>query len=405
MNHILSQPLSCATATEWIHLLLDHALAPEQNEKLNAHLQTCERCRTLQQELQQLEAAHVELAAQTLAPPENYFADLPERVLARIAAEEQPAPAVERIYARKPRAFNLWDFVWGRGRIAIAFAAMLALVFLVTQQLRENEAPQTLRREAVQSTSSEESATSSRVRAPSIAQSDRASDSVMAISPRSAQTGKAKSESAVSNLNKEEFAPAAQAESAAPTQNFPAVAADNLEPRALALPSDTLVSALLAVTQPQRAAEFEAKTQALTRQVEEARSFAEQPAVEHKRMARVSSSSDMAAAKPQSQSANFVDALAEATRTKNEAERLKIWQRYLRFDRNDSASYNSKVENIARLLAAQADSNAAPARLQEAIIFYETMQPVLVMRWGSEKFAREKTRMEGLLNWKTGTKR
>lgn len=402
-----SPPLSCTTAAEWIHLQLDHALAPEQNEKLNAHLLTCEPCRALQHELQQLETAHAELAAQTLAPPENYFGDLPERVLARIVAEEQPEPAVERVIARKPRTFNLWDFVWGRGRFALAFAAMLALVFVVTQQLRESEAPRTLRMQSVPPTPPEESELSSTPQEPSRAQTGRASNPATLPPPRLVQTDEAKSESAVSNLNKEERTPAAfpEAERAAQEQNISTIAADNFEPRALALPRDTLVSALQAAAPPQHASEFEAETQALMRQAEEPRSFQEQATDKRLSMRRVSSASDRSAAKPQSPNDGFAETLAEAARMENEAERLNIWQRYLGFDRNDSASYNPKVENVARLLAAQADSNTALTRLQQTVIFYQTMRPILVTRWGAENFAREKARVEGLLNWKRGTKR
>lgn len=404
MNNKNAQPLACATALEWIHLLLDDALAAEQKEKLAAHVQTCAHCRALQQELIRIEAAHAELDARTLAPPENYFADLPERVLARIAEEEQPAPIPARVFERKPQRFNLWNLIWGRGRYAIAFAAMLALVFIVTRQLREGEVPQTLRMKVAQPSEFETPS------APQTATVAPTKDSSARPLRRSLPSAEYKIARPSSSTDAEITQ---SAEMAAPEAKpaMPASRADYDEPRAPAvtIPRDTLLSSMQAAGQAFATREYEGKAQAvtrqaLTRQAEQPVSLHERAAAQQPRLLRSSSDVERAATKPQAGSNAFAEILQHTARLENEAERIKIWQRYLRFDQNDSSLYNAKVENIARLLTAEVDSSATAAKMREALIFYQTMKPVLVARWGAEKFELEKARWEGLLNWKTARK-
>ena len=402
MNNNKAQPLACETALEWIHLLLDDALAAEQKEKLAAHVQTCAHCRALQQELLRIEAAHAALDARTLAPPENYFADLPERVLARIAEEEQPAPIAARVFERKPERFNLWNLIWGRGRYAFAFVAMLALAFIVTRELRESEGPQTIRMKVAPPSESElQPALQISKAAPP---KDSSASSLRRALP-SAEYQTARS----SNItNEEEMVQSAEVTAPEAKSATPISRADYDELRALAvmIPRDTLLPSLQAAGQAFATTEYEGKAQALTRQAltrqaEPPVSLPERAAAPRSRMLRSSTDLESATTTPQAGSDAFGDILTHTARVANEAERIKIWQRYLRFDQNDSSLYNAKVENIAHLLAAEVDSSATAVKMREALIFYQTMKPVLVSRWGVEKFELEKARWEGLLNWKT----
>lgn len=400
MNNNKAQPLACETALEWIHLLLDDALAAEQKEKLAAHVQTCAHCRALQQELLRIEAAHAALDARTLAPPENYFADLPERVLARIAEEEQPAPIAARVFERKPERFNLWNLIWGRGRYAFAFVAMLALAFIVTRELRESEGPQTIRMKVAPPSESElQPALQISKAAPP---KDSSASSLRRALP-SAEYQIARS----SNItNEEEMVQSAEVTAPEAKSATPISRADYDELRALAvmIPRDTLLASTQAAGQAFATTEYEAKAQALTRQAEQPVSLQERAATQQPRLLRSYSDFERAATKPQTGSNEFAEILKHTARLENEAERINIWQRYLRFDQNDSSLYNTKVENIARLLTAEVDSSATAVKMREALVFYLTMKPVLVSRWGAEKFELEKARWEGLLNWKTARK-
>jgi hypothetical protein len=423
MNHKSSQPLSCNTAAAWIHLLLDHALAPEQQEKLAAHLQTCAHCRAAHEELKHIESAHAELADRTPAPAEDYFASLPARVMARIAAAgEPPATAPARAYSRKPLAFNLREFIFGRGRYALAFAAMVALVFIITRQLREQGAAESARQEAVQSVYQEEpkhSATpkeESRFSSPNKMREANAPVQPQALPSESRQAQAEPPATRVEGLpappepiaQPDESAIAAADESAADQMALAATTPSEETAR------DTFAAAAKRVEiglvhnpqpEPSAAARGAIPQEARGRPQQSSSAFstaAQSPARVYMKASKVSLSQE---AERLASETNLQQVLTLAARMHTEAERIKIWQSYLGETEIDSASYNLAVENVARRLAATIDTSAAIARVQEALIFYQTFTPVLVTRLGREGYEREKIRLEELLNRKKSLER
>ncbi len=426
MNTKNAQPLSCSTATAWIHLLLDRALAPEQHEKLVAHLQTCAPCRARHRELAMIEAAHAELEGRALAPPEDYFAALPRRVMARIAAAEQPAPVPAREFARQPRSFHVWEFIFGRGRYALAFAAMMALVFVITRQLREQGAPE---KEAVQSIYQDERRPSSTPPDMSkFSPQNKTREAAAPVQPQALPRGAAESPQAEAKAEQ----PAASVENMPATSESMAqlaesamTVADEIKPAPI-MPAEEVYRDTLAATS--KRTDIGALQFVLSPQTEPPAVKVESIPQEAHGRPQPSSSAFSSAAQSPSRSRmkapqvsrlapttmeleggadeiNFQQALARAARAQTEAERIKIWQKYLGYTKDDSASYNTALENVARRLTRAIDSSASVARVQEALIFYQTMAPVLVTRLGREGYEREKTRWEGLLNWKKSLER
>lgn len=411
-----AQPLSCRDARAGIQLLLDGELASEQHEQLVAHLHACAHCNAVHRELTMIEAAHAELDERTLAPPADYFESAPQRVLARLEKEEQPARA--KIFACEPRALKLWELLWGRGRYAMAFAAMLALVFLVTQQLREEGAPQKALRETAQPSTRSEgefvvlSEPASKTEMPS-----RGIDSPSLAAPRSfAQKLQPEAGHEPPAVKAQELS--SEAEQAVPAYFAEVENQPEPEKQAAKTFSDTLPAtsggagqaALRFAANPQ-AEPVEIKIESIPReglrQTEAAPSAAMPSQARARMQAREPAQPGFVTARaPERENRNdFLHALEAAARAKNEAERLKIWQSFLRYNEGDSASYNARVENVARALATRVDSSASVSSLQEALFFYHTMAPSLVARWGKEQYEREKSRWEGLLNWKKSAER
>ena len=142
MNKKNPNHIDCATALEWIHLSLDQELPALDQQKLFAHVQGCKNCSAAQRELRLIENAHAELDRPMDAVPAGYFEELPGRVMARIAkAEARSArvfslPKPQLPHWRAPRW--LQQILFGRGKYAVAFAALAFLALIINRQRRED---------------------------------------------------------------------------------------------------------------------------------------------------------------------------------------------------------------------------------------------------------------------------
>lgn len=109
----------CDEYLELISAAIDGALSPAEREKLDAHLADCPECRALYEELAAVHAALLDL------PPVEVPADLTERIMAAVAAE-QVLPFEKK---KAPIRWQKW----------LASAAVLAVVLAGTWSWRSWE--------------------------------------------------------------------------------------------------------------------------------------------------------------------------------------------------------------------------------------------------------------------------
>ncbi len=428
-NHI-----TCGAALEWIHLLLDEQLQPLEHQKLLAHLQSCANCSAAYRELSLIENAHTELDQPLAAIPGGYFEELPERVLARMAQAE----------ARSGRTFSLpkpqlpkvalpgWlqQFIFGRGKYALAFAAMAMLAFIVTRELRQDFSPEGI---GLQQTPAETP--------PALQEPAAFSSSPMAEQSQQAAAPQLKSNRELeTNLETEKLPPSsialapqnetflsdAQADGGAPGRQDLATEPEEEAQIAQSLESEVdnervelgdsvrigLYRSSLAQLQNVRV-EDSAKSVL-------SRSFAEDAAGENKpaSLSPPANAGEGTAAAAQSYSAEertsralravssapasaalFEQTGAQARQAPTEERRREIWQEFLK-NQPDSIHYRLAVAQIANSYAGEIDSASIQAQMEEAFQFYGAMESVLRLQWSGEAYARERARVEGLLRWK-----
>lgn len=407
---------------EWLHLLLDSELSSADHEKLLAHLQTCKRCSAAYRELSLLEAAHAELDARATEAPKDYFDALPQRVLARIEAAERPAMTQPRILTLRPRSFDLREFIFGRGKYALAFAAMLTLLFIVTRHLREQTTPERDAKENVPPAS------------PTISQTEIPTREAQPESQALATSGGAQSptaegkSTAPSNIAVEEvakniegvssvasepaFAKSEAARAAEPSADSEQVVLYSAAGLRQALDDTIATRQNLLAAQPQLVNNPPGEQPRMPTENREVSRFdaAHAPAA----LSTARQSQSLSAARVPSEEAarssraerivavdtRLAQALSASGQAQTQVERLKIWQDFFAHSKRDSASYSAAVEALARRLVAQSDSSSSVAQVQEALSFYQTMEAVLAARWGRATYDQERARLEGLLNWK-----
>lgn len=407
-----SNPLSCSRATEWLHLLMDTELSSADHERLLAHLQTCERCRAAQRELSMIEAAHPQLDTRLRAAPQDYFVSLPQQIMARIE-ETEAAHARPRSAKLPAHSFDVREFIFGRAKYALAFAAVLALAFILTRQLRGPEPSATATKEMMLrdapaiSRAEEESSLQSEALTTNEAYSSVADDSAtrfkLAATVDTNSSGAA-SEFAAVSLSEEETIGRADESSQTALQAAipPPVGASDTA----AKQSSLLAGAPLLVNNPQGGrAEVAVESRDVNRfdaaQEPLALSKAISPATTREmRATAVDAEQVTKAASSIANDIRLSQTLSAAVQATTQAERLKIWQAYFSDSLRDSASHTASVENLAQRLLAQSDSSASVTQMQETLSFYQTMETVLASRWGQVAYEREKARLEGLLNWK-----
>jgi len=409
--------LTCSRAKEQLHLLLDNELPAADHERLLGHLQTCEQCSAAYRELRAIEAAHAELDARATEVPETYFDSLPQKVLARIAQAEA-AQEKPRLLTWRPRSFNLREYIWGRGKYALAFAAMLTLIFLVTRDLREQKQPETVLREVMDADLPERvPPTEARAAREDLQTSEAAQSATGGEQPAPHENFTTKFDA--KDLRDEPPLAAAPPAEKSEIRQHPESRADSermllqaAAPRVEAM-ADTIAAAESSIAGAQqfvnnpptgRARLYpESKAEALYEEAETPQAFskARQPnAVSATRIPAAEGTRHSKAARITANDTRLAHALSASVQAQSQTERLKIWQDYFVSSQRDSATYHSAVENLARRLAAQSDSSSAVTQMQEALTFYQTMEAILAARWGRAAYEHERARLEGLLNWK-----
>jgi hypothetical protein len=112
-------------SSEELSAYLDQELSPDRQESIAAHLPDCPECRAVVEQFELL-AAMGPVVEESL-PGDAYWLDLPDRILARIAAE-QNAPVAAPAEPARP---SLWQRLWnpqGAMRWAMATAAAVVVV-------------------------------------------------------------------------------------------------------------------------------------------------------------------------------------------------------------------------------------------------------------------------------------
>jgi hypothetical protein len=113
---------ACEEYASWLDEYIDGTLEATARERLDAHLATCDACRVLVRDLQQIR--RVARSLESTAPPPRVWAAIAERIEPRA----QPTPMPRRI-RRSERMFSAWT-------IGLAVAAALALVVITASVVR-----------------------------------------------------------------------------------------------------------------------------------------------------------------------------------------------------------------------------------------------------------------------------
>ncbi len=417
MNRKNQNQIDCGTALEWIHLSLDQELPQLDHQKLQSHLQNCKDCSAAQRELSLLENAHAELDKPIAAVPASYFEALPERVLARIAKAE----------ARRGRAFSLpkpqlpkWRtpgwlhaLIFGRGKYALAFAAVALLAFIITSRLRQTPSSETVLLEpsaaappptVVEKPSVAAPPTGAQARrdfaeaektpAPSEAETQAAArqhlaklTTLQAADEARANMAGGENEAIVSEQERgEQKDNAAMTLAPTTTSELNRVAFEDSGSRT-AYSLDAVQRA--DVVSPQSAAGAGAA----------ARSAAEMYIPASNTPVKMNSKSVYSPAPASASAALFTRTAQQAASAPSEPQRRKIWQGFLSTN-PDSVHYYFAVTEIGRSFAAEIDSTTRRAGVEEALQFYSKMKAVLASQLGQEAVANEQARLEGLLRWK-----
>ncbi len=404
-----SNSINCATASDWLHLLLDEELSEPRHKLLSAHLESCEKCRAAWHELKLIERAHARLDLRLTEPPPDYFAQLPKRILARLDAEKATAPVILEMPDKKQRVLWLQKFAAGKGKYAIALAAVAALIFfwtfgknnpssLATSEQRE---PPVLASDTIAFAAAEPSAASEREHIPP-KDSARRSELDMPFAAMSP---------AAATPDEKRFVDAAKAREGhlgAQTQKTAESGGQIRQPEMenegkfadSALLSDAAGQA--ALTTESLAQSSLAKTGELAQNVEPQaskellnlqRSVSPSPPLEARQFPK---------AQGESGSVRFSQALQRAQAVPNAELRQKIWRDFLATN-PDTAYYFLAIGNLARSLSAAADSGSSRAQIDQALQFYEQMEAILAPQLGVESVQFERTRLAGLLRWKMQT--
>lgn len=400
--------INCATASDWLHLLLDEELPEARHKLLSAHLESCEKCRAAWHELKLIERAHARLDLRLTEPPPEYFTQLPKRVLARLDAEKTAAAAILKMPDKGAGVLWLQKFTAGKGKYALALAAAAALIFfwalgkkdspsLATLEQRE---PSVLASDTIAFAAAEPSAASEaeRISPKDSARRSEFDTPLVAMSPATAP-------------DEEKFVDAVKAQEG----DWGARAQKTVQSgEQIRQPATESAGEFTDTTQLSRGVGQAALTaeslaqSSLTKTGELAQNVEPQASKELLNLQRgVSHSLSLEARQfPQGQSesggSRFSQALQHAQAAPNAESRQKIWRDFLATN-PDSAYYYLAIGNLARSLSATADSGSNRAHLDQTLQFYQQMEAILAPQLGVETVRFERTRLEGLLRWKIQT--
>lgn len=403
-----SNSINCATASDWLHLLLDEELSEPRHKLLSAHLESCEKCRAAWHELKLIERAHARLDLRLTEPPPDYFAQLPKRILARLDAEKTTAPVILEMPDKRQRVLWLQKFAAGKGKYAIALAAVAALIFfwtfgknnlssLATSERQESSG---LANDTIAFAAAEPSAASELERLPpkDSARRSEFDTPLVAMTPATAPDEKKFGDAAKAREGDLGALTQKTAESGGQirqpeTESEGEFADTALLPGAAsqsALTTESLAQSSLPKTgELAQNVEPQASKEVLSLQ----RGVSHSPPLEARQFPK---------AQGESGSARFSQALQRAQAAPNAESRQKIWRDFLATN-PDTAYYFLATGNLARSLSAAADSGSSRAQIDQALQFYEQMEAILAPQLGVETVRFERTRLAGLLRWKMQT--
>jgi len=397
--------IDCATASEWLHSMLDEELQEAERRLLLAHLESCPSCAAAWHELKIVERSHARLDSRLLKPPADYFTHLPERIMARLESEKMVAPAILELPVRKARVLWLQKLAGGKARYALALAAAGAAIFFLVRS--RSEAPVTTT--APQQNVLRDSlafAAAEPFRQVSLEEQDvtlfmkdvkppaRATHPMKEEAKTAATAGRRRvAAPAAGEWQQGHQPPAATAPltKPAPSELAPdaAIAAAAPESSHLALPG---VSA-----ESYRSAETRDLLESESREpVASGRLLQETPPA---RSAQLKGVDVAKMAVPADARSLFAQALRQAQDARDEATRQEIWWRYLQTG-PDTAYYNLAAALLARSLAGSVDSTSSIRQIEQAAKFYRQQEAILAPQLGTETFRREFQRLEGLLQWR-----
>lgn len=397
--------INCATASDWLHLLLDEELSEARHKLLSAHLESCEKCRAAWHELKLIERAHARLDLRLTEPPPEYFIQLPKRVLARLDAEKTAAAPILKMPDKRAGALWLQKFTTGKGKYALALAAAAALIFFWALGKKESSSLATLEQQdpkvlagdslafaaaqpsaasELERNSSKDAARKSAIDAPLVARSP------VAVSDEQKRGDAAQAREYHLGASKPKMPESGQQPEAEREGELPDPALLSSAAGLAALPAESLSQSSLAKTG------------------ELAQHLSSRDSKELMGLQRsVSHSSSLEArqfSKGQGESGNsrFSQALQQAQAAPNAESRQKIWRDFLA-THPDTAYYYLAIGNLARSLSAAADSGSNRAHIDQTLQFYQQMEAILAPQLGVETVRFERARLEGLLHWKMQT--
>lgn len=391
--------IDCATASEWLHSMLDEELPEAERRLLLAHLETCPNCAAAWHELKILERSHARLDSRLLKPPADYFTRLPERIMARLESEKMAAPAILELPARKARVLWLQKLAGGKARYAVALAAAGAAIFFLVRGRSDAPVTTTGPRQGVLRDSLAFAVAEPFRQVPLEEQEVMPPPGVTQPKKEQAKTAAAAGRRVAvpaAGEGQQGGQPTATARLAKPAQgelaSDPAIAAAAQESSRLALLGERAESYPLAEKRDMLGSESREQTAG-------ARLSQETPAARSAQLEDLTVARMAASGAPADARSLFAQALRQAQEARDEATRQEVWWRYLQTG-PDTAYYNLAVAMLARSLAGTVDSTSSPHQIEQAAKFYRQQEAILAPQLGAETFRREYQRLEGLRHWK-----
>ncbi len=392
--------IDCATASEWLHSMLDEELPEAERRLLLAHLESCPSCAAAWHELKILERSHARLDSRLLKPPADYFTRLPARIMARLESEKMAAPAILELPARKTRVLWLQKLAGGKARYAVALAAAGAAIFFLVRG--RSDAPVTTTaplQNALRDSLAFAAAEPFRqvpleeqdVTPPAIVTQPRKEEATTAATAASRRV-------AVPAAG--EWQPGDQPAATAPLTK-PAQSEPASDAAIAAAPPESSQLALLAESaESHRPAEKKDLLESESREpAAGAGLLQETPVARSAQFEGVGVAKMAAPGAPAGARSLFAQALRQAQEARDEATRQEIWWRYLQTG-PDTAYYNLAAAMLARSLAGTVDSTSSTRQIEQAVKFYRQQEAILAPQLGADTFRREYQRLEGLLHWK-----
>ncbi|MDZ7267449.1 MAG: zf-HC2 domain-containing protein [candidate division KSB1 bacterium] len=389
--------IDCATASEWLHSMLDEELPEAERRLLLAHLESCENCAAAWHEFKLIERSHTRLDSRLLQPPADYFTRLPGRIMARLESEKMAAPAILELSPRKTRMLWLQKFS-GRARYAIALAAAGAAIFLLVRSRGDAPVTTTAPLQNVWRDSLAFAAPKPFQQAP-LAEQEVTPPAGGSQPKEEAKTARSAAGSRPATPDPGKWPQGGQPTATAPTGK-PVVVDLAAEP-GIAAAESSRFARFGERTESRRSAEkgiFSLESES-RKAAGSAGQLQETPAARSAQPGDLEITKTAALEAPGDARSLFAQALRQAQEAQDEAARQEVWWKYLQTG-PDTAYYNLAAAMLARSLAGTIDSTSSTRRIEQAVRFYHQHEGILAPQLGVELLQRERQRLEGLLNWK-----